>query len=255
MITFKEALKLFESKEFNDYDSLLFSDYYELNKSTYDNKTDAIKYTEPSEYEDDTGEKWRYVKKRDFTTVALAVIDGMCDSGRLPADMYKNIRCKAELDKITMNVPAARRLINNVWGYLQRVLDHGRVKVYRGFNIPAKLYDELPLKDKLGASLLNRFSNAGKHYNSYSLDINVADSFATGNALGNRRLKEDTYAIIIEGDAELSDISFAYTAYLVGKHGNLNESELNINCFKPLTNQNIHSIRKVKYVNGAYIVA
>lgn len=253
MKSFKEVLKLFESSEFNDYDSTLFSDYYELNKATYDNKAGALKYTAASEYHDDTGEKWRYVKKHDFNTIALAVIDGMCDSNRLNPNLYKNIKTKADLDKITMDVPVARRLINNVYTYLSRYTK-GRTKVYRGFNILAKDFDSWPMSEKLSNALIKRFSNTGKQFNSYSLDREVAWRFAIGNALGERRPKEDSYAILIEGEADSTDISFAYTAYLVGKHGHLNESELNINCFKELANQSV-IIKKVKYADDRYIIS
>ena len=252
MKSFKEMLALFESKEFNDYDSLLFSDYYELNKNTYDNKASNLTYTADSEYHDELGEKWRYVKKRDYTTIALAVIDGMCDKGEAIVDrnLYKSIKSKQDLDNITMNKPVVRRLINYINGFLEKYKT-GRTKVYRGFNISAKEFESLPLKDRMAAALIERFDNTGKEYSSYTVDRQVAISFATGNALGARRLKEDTYAILIEGTADPNDICFAYTAYLIARHGHLNESELNINCFKSLSNQDV-IIKKIHYNRGSY---
>lgn len=249
----KEYIRLYESTEFNEYDNELFSDYYELNKRTYDKKRKFIKHNNQSAYDDDTGEKWRYVKKRDYNTLALAVIDGLCDRGILPGDMYKNIKSKRDLDEITMNCAVARRLINAVNNYLGTIIKRGHIRLYRGFNIPAEEYESWNLQERLSANLIKRFSNTGKLYNSYTMDIGVAESFATGNALGSRRIKGDSYGIIIGGDADLNDINFAYTAYLVGKHGVLNESEVNINCFKELTHQEIYMNSKIRYEHGRYI--
>lgn len=250
-MSFKNYLK--ESKEFNDFDIGLFSDYYNLNKNTYNNKKTT--YNVKSEYKDELGDKWLYVKKHDFTTIALAVIDGMCDKndGTVSNNLYKNIKNKQDLDNITMNNPKARRLINYVWMKFTEIIKKGKMKVYRGFNIPATEYEGLNLKNRLGMNLLDSLNNTNKKYNSFTYDLGVAKSFATGNALGSRRLKEDTYAIIIKGEADLSDINFAHTAYLIGLHGNMNECELNINNFKEIRNLDIYSVHKIKYENGKYI--
>lgn len=237
-----------ESNDFNDYDAIIYKDKADAVKSKYNDKISSLSYTNNGEYNDVSGTKWRYVTNTDYNTIALAVIDGMCDMGRLPSDLYKNIKSKKDLDKITMDMPIARRMINQVYQYLYPYINNEICKVYRGFNIPV---NQLKTIDK--TELLKTLSNVNKEFNSYTLDPNVAESFALGNALGQRRKKEDTYAIMIEGEADTDNISFAYTAYLVGKHGNLSESEININCLKELKNQKIVSIRKIKYVNGQYI--
>lgn len=80
---------LFESDQFNAYDKTLYP-YYNVAKDAYAKR--------PTNYNpvfnsyagyvnnmigDQLGEKWLYVKNRDYDTVALACIDGLCDGGRI----------------------------------------------------------------------------------------------------------------------------------------------------------------------------
>lgn len=255
---FKKML-LNESTEFNDYDKILFSDYYELNKKHYDRKKSEINYI-PSKLvsgRDDRGEKWMYVKKRDRDTITLATIDGICDHDgivcgrRIDPDTYRNIKSKEDLDMTVMNLAPVRRFVLPLYDEYLAPRMHGKQKLYRGFNIPAEEFESWPLQERLKNNLIKKFSNTNKLYNSYTYDRNVAWSFASGNAFGTRRL-DDSYAIMLEGEADASDIAWAFTAYLIGHHGNLNESELNVNCFKDLSNQDITITHIVKNGN-AYI--
>lgn len=135
-------------------------------------------------------------------------------------------------------------LITDIVKFLQEASTKKFVTVYRGISIDHNKLLELYKQDKLIKTnplrILKYIDNTAKEFNSYSTDISIAEKFAkhteNGKFYEEDLSKTPTHDyIIISGKAAKHNINFAFSAYLAGKSLSLDEQELCINSYAPLT--------------------
>ena len=219
--------KLSESEKFNDLDINRLARQVRQNDGRANR---GIVYRDDRRYNDYQGEKWLDVRSKDRKTLVAAVLDGMSDvQYHYKGKLYKDIK---DEDDLTASYEANKAVVDPILNFLGKYM-HGHTTVYRGFNFDRN--DYLEMKSKYGIKfehqLLKILNNRGKKFNSFSVSPFVSRDFA-----------EDGYgdvALIIAADVEPNDIAFAFTAYLLGRHGSVGEYELNINNLKDLHNLRI----------------
>lgn len=229
-----------------------------------------VKYDDDQRYNDYQGIKWLDVKKRDNRTLASAIIDGMTDvvltdidthiedlenklkfsilspdvqkkinddivasekNKKKIQDMYNSVSNMDELSKFIDDVlDIEANDVNTILNFLDRY-KHGMTTVYRGFSFTDEEYEKLVGNADMRktSSILQFLNNKTKKFNSFSTNPNTAEEFSKSSRNGN-------HSFVIAAEVEPNDINFAFTAYLMGRHGTISEYELNINNLKDLKN-------------------
>lgn len=232
-------------------------------------------YHDDGRFKDSEGIKWLYTKNADEYTLKCAIIEGYLDTNRSKVrqiyDLYSNATSKFDLDRIIKKDPDLQKLVNTIISFLDQ-FKNKTVTVYRGFMFDKKDFDiikGMTAKDILSNKLLRKFSNTTKEFNSFSTSVFTAAGFAGAlsykspldafrmdrNAdrynkdsmqIANRyfidNLQDNTpqYAkLLISAEATPNNISFAFTAYILARHGGIKHSELNINNVSELKNPKI----------------
>lgn len=247
-MTIKEALELLqennyiiESADFNDYEADI-AKYAKLRDANRTAMTKAkTTYKDDKRYNDHYGKKWLNVSARDKKTLLMAIVDGMCDAGYydMTTSDYKKIKTEADIQKLLEDEGDAKSIAAKIIKFLteqyEKVKKDGGIRVYRGITISHENFKKLYAKDKYVLTsperLVKYFSNETKEFNSFTVNPKISKSFS-------RCYQEDRYYIIITGIADMNDINWAFTAYLMGRHGGTGECELNLN--------NIKSIKDLK---------
>lgn len=224
--------KLSESEKFNDFDINRLARQVRQNDGRANR---GIVYQNDKRYNDYQGEKWLDIRSKDKKTLIAAILDGMSDvKYHYKGKLYKDINSE---DDLIASYEANKAIVDPILNFLSKYM-HGHTTVYRGFSFDRD--DYLEMKSKYGIKfehqLLKILNNRGKKFNSFSVSPFVSKSFAEE---GNGDIP-----LIIAADVEPNDIAFAFTAYLLGRHGSVGEYELNINNLKDL-----HNLRIVTDIN------
>lgn len=225
---------LFESEYFNKYDDK------RLLKQVSHNSQRKLKhkeeYVDDQRYNDYQGAKWLNVRSKDNRTLISAFLDGLSDIDYkgYKGPRYADIKTEEDLLKA---YKANKTLIDYTLNFLHKHM-HGYTTVYRGFQFDDDQYTELKKKygDKFEHQLLKGLSNKGKRFNSFSVSPFISRDFS---GVDENYYKNKFHNILIAAEAEPNDISFAFTAYLLGRHKLPWEYELNINNLKDLKNLRI----------------
>ena len=228
--------KLSESEKFNNFDINRLARQVRQNTGRSEN---GIIYQDDRRYNDYQGEKWLDVKSKDKKTLISAILDGMTDvameyntpntNHRYYGKFYKDINSEDDLEAAyKANKAAVDTILNYLSKYMRR-----HTTVYRGFSFYNDDYHKMKASNniKFRHQLLKLLSNKGKKFNSFSVSPFVSRDFAQGG--------DGNISIIIAAEVEPNDIAFAFTAYLLGRHGSPQELELNINNLKDLKNLRI----------------
>lgn len=218
--------KLSESEKFNDLDISRLARQVRQNDGRANR---GIVYQDDKRYNDYQGEKWLDVRSKDKTTLIAAILDGMSDvQYHYKGKLYKDIKNE---DDLKASYEANKAVVDTILNFLSKYM-HGHTTVYRGFSFSTDEYRRMKSKHniKFQHQLLKILNNRGKKFNSFSVSPFVSRDFAEGGA---------AIPIIIAAEVEPNDISFAFTAYLLGRHGSPGELELNINNLKDLKNLRI----------------
>jgi len=218
--------KLSESEKFNDLDISRLARQVRQNDGRANR---GIVYQDDKRYNDYQGEKWLDVRSKDKTTLIAAILDGMSDvQYHYKGKLYKDIKNE---DDLKASYEANKSVVDTILNFLSKYM-HGHTTVYRGFSFSTDEYHRMKANHniKFQHQLLKILNNRGKKFNSFSVSPFVSRDFAEGGA---------DIPIIIAAEVEPNDISFAFTAYLLGRHGSPGELELNINNLKDLKNLRI----------------
>lgn len=219
-------MKLSESEKFNDLDINRLARQVKQNDGRANR---GIVYQDDKRYNDYQGEKWLDVRSKDKKTLIAAILDGMSDvQYHYKGKLYKDIKTE---DDLMASYEANKAVVDSILNFLGKYM-HGHTTVYRGFGFSSDEYRKMMHKNNIRFEhqLLKILNNRGKKFNSFSVSPFISKDFAEGG--GNK-------AIIIAADVEPNDIAFAFTAYLLGRHGSPAELELNINNLKDLKNLRI----------------
>jgi hypothetical protein len=228
-----------ESPEYSLYDADRFQTH--LDNVNAHKKEVEYSYEDDSLYDDRAGEKWMLNKKRDNATLISAALDGIIDKG-LDIEPEKFKKIKAYYDDI-MTIDELYAMAGKFSSRIRDILEFlnqykkGYVKVYRGCAIEKNVYDAWVNKSVKPNILLAYLDNTKKEFNSYSTSYDIAKTFA--KSWGNEAKKNTHVPIIISGYAEPNDIYWAFTAYLIGRHGTTAENELNIKPLKQLKDMKV----------------
>lgn len=252
-----------ESENFAAYDQETVGKYAELRKKNREKMTlNKSKFNDPLQYNDRMGRKWLNVNDKSFETIAMAALDGLCDTSRTNNDDdYKNIKTKGDLLRFFDENPKWEERICSenvrpgnyndfndyigIWPFLKQFMNKGRVRVYRGVTLSSEELQNWVKEDKYILTnkerLIKKLSNENKEFNSYSVDLSIAENFAGKTAYWT------PYYVILSADADNKDINWAFSAYLMGRHCSTHENELNINNSKELANIKIISCNLPKH--------
>lgn len=194
-----------------------------------------ITYIDDQRYNDHKGALWLNVKHKDYYTIAAAVLTGMYDTGRIKDVNIDEITASKEAIKTFLHSSQyAQNLVTKVWNFLKQFMSKGTVTVYRGITLTNVLAD-LIKKDKFilynPARILQYVDNTTKEFNSFSVNSNISKYFAT-----DYHTEDNRSYILFSAEVDNNDVNWAFTAYLMGRHGGIGESELNINNLKRLKN-------------------
>lgn len=232
----------------------------------------SITYHDDKRYNDSEGIKWLYTKNADNYTLKCAIIEGYLDTKRSKISeiyqLYEQASTNEDLDNILALDDTLCTLATDILKFLNQ-FKRKTVTVYRGFMFDKKDLQQLSgmtAKDILSSKVLAKFSNTTKEFNSFSTSVFTAAGFAgslsynspldayktamsadrfdkqamhTANRQLINDLKDTTprYAkLLISAEAEPNNISFAFTAYILARHGGLKHNELNINNVSELKN-------------------
>ena len=213
-----------------------FGQYFDMNAKAREKRANNITYQDDQRYNDHEGSLWLNVKKKDYHTIAAAVVTGMIDTHRIKLDRIKVDKIMSstdELDAFIKNDPYVSNLVSNVWNFLKRYMSKGTVKVYRGIELTSALRNAVqndPYIVYNPERLLQYVDNTTKEFNSFSIDPDISINFAQ-----HSRYNGQGY-MLFSAEVDNNDVNWAFTAYLDGRHGGVGESELNINNLKRLKN-------------------
>lgn len=242
MLRFKQFLKEFAElpiiyaqktanvKTDNGVKQVPYSELVKLNAISREKRNQNITYLDDHRYNDDDGRLWLDVKHKDFDTIALAVLTGMYDTKRIkknPATMTQD-----EFDSILMD-PVVNSKVNQVWTFLSDYMSKGTVTVYRGINLDNIIFELLEKDPRIMRNInfiLPYIDNTTKEFNSFSVRPTISSRFA----------KAGKSYVIIQADVDNNDVRWAFTAYIMGRHGGIGEHELNINNNKRLKNLKVY---------------
>lgn len=191
-------------------------------------------YDDDNRNHDANGAKWLDISDRSDRTLLLAMIDGMCDKGRIDKSVYNTIKDDGGLDYVKWYYKDVRNLFKDLLDFLKPLMKEKRVTVYRGIRLSKETLENFLTKNPFvltsRESLVKFISNEVKEFNSFTADRSVAEEFVGDYVKDN----DEPYYVVMEGEADRGDINWAFTAYLIGRHGRISESELNINNNKQL---------------------
>lgn len=220
----------------NSIQQVPYSELTKLNAQAREERNAKNKHESDGRYEDANGSLWLDVKHKDFKTIALAILTGMYETNRItqdPTDISQE-----EFNEL---VKENSEIINDIWNFLSQYMKKGTVTVYRGITLEKKILDLLANNKQLIYNpnlILPYIDNTTKEYNSFSVNKNVSIGFtkATPEDDDYWESGEEMPYIIMQAEVDNNDINWAFTAYLMGRHGGSIESELNINNIKTLKN-------------------
>lgn len=234
MKRFKELL--LEMDQLPSFLTNKFGQYFDMNAKARERRAGNILYQDDQRYNDHEGALWLNVKKKDYHTIAAAVITGMSDTHRIRLDRIKVdkiVSSADELDNFIDNDPYVSKLVSKVWNFLKQYMSKGTVKVYRGLELTSALRDVVqndPYIVYNPTRLLQYVDNTTKEFNSFSIDPEISINFAQ-----HSRHNGQGY-VLFSAEVDNNDVNWAFTAYLDGRHGGVGESELNVNNLKRLKN-------------------
>ena len=214
-----------------------FGKYIDMNAAARQRRAGNITYQDDQRYNDHKGALWLNVKNKDYYTIAAAVLTGMYDVHRIEhAINIDEITASKEAIKTFLHENQyAKTLVSKVWNFLKQYMSKGTITVYRGITLTNVIAD-LIKKDKFiyynPAKILQYVDNTTKEFNSFSVDSNISQDFATEYYESQEKRSYITFSAEVDNN----DINWAFTAYLDGRHGGVGESELNINNLKKLKN-------------------
>lgn len=213
-------------------------------------------YKDDQRYNDHEGTLWLDVKQKDRFTLSLATISGLIDSGKIDcfndgienypgggdfSDMYDifnldDIEDGSDLLDKLYYFPSLNEFIDEVCGFLEDNMGKKHLRVYRGLELDSYKLAQIYKKDKYvfqsPIRLVQYLDNTTKEFNSFSVNGEVAINFTDG---------ADNY-VVFSGEIDNNDVNWAFTAYLMGRHGTIAEAELNLNNLKHLKNIKINDI-------------
>jgi hypothetical protein len=226
-------VRLTESEKFNSYDVNRLARQVRQNDGRANR---GVIYQDDRRYNDYQGEKWLDVRSRDKITLISAILDGMSDAKfHYKGKLYDEIRTEEDL---MASYEANRSTVDSILNFLRKYM-RGHTTVYRGFSFSLDDYQEIKAKHgiKFEHQILKVLNNRGKKFNSFSVSPYISKDFSDGS--------NGDVSVVIAAEVEPNDIAFAFTAYLLGRHGDPSEFELNINNLKDLKNLRvIHDIDK-----------
>ena len=224
-----------------------YGSYAKMTKPGRDIRNLKNTYIDDEHYNDHEGKLWLDVKQKDHTTLTLAALSGLLDSGRInkyndglkycPAgktmkDIFNldAIRSKTVLFALLYFFPSLKEVLNKICGFLEDKMSKKHLRVYRGLILNSRKLAQLYKKDKFifqsPIKLVQYLDNTTKEFNSFSVDEKVARDFAA----------DYSNYIIFSGEIDNNDVNWAFSAYLMGRHGSIAEAELNLNNLKRLKN-------------------
>lgn len=220
----------------NSVQQVPYSELTKLNAQAREERNAKNKHESDGRYEDANGSLWLDVKHKDFKTIALAILTGMYETNRIAQDPTD-----VSQEEFNELVKENSEIINDIWNFLSQYMKKGTVTVYRGITLEKKILDLLANNKQLIYNpnlLLPYIDNTSKEYNSFSVDKNVSIGFTKVTPEDDEYWEnnEEMPYIIMQAEVDNNDINWAFTAYLMGRHGGSVESELNINNIKTLKN-------------------
>ena len=228
-----------------------YGSYAKMTKQGRDIRNLKNTYIDDEHHKDHEGKLWLDVKQKDHFTLTLAALSGLLDSGKInkyndglkycPAgttmkDVFNldTIKSKTVLLALLCFFPSLKELLNKICGFLEDNMGKKHLRVYRGLRLDSRKLAQLYKKDKFifqsPIKLVQYLDNTTKEFNSFSVSEKIARDFG-----------DYTNHIIFSGEIDNNDVNWAFTAYLMGRHGTISEAELNLNNLKRLKNVRIDS--------------
>lgn len=212
-------------------------------------------YKDDERYNDHEGTLWLDVKQKDRFTLSLAIISGLIDSGKIDCfndgienypggdelymeDIFNldDIEDGAQLLDELYYFPSLNEFIDEVCGFLEDNMGKKHLRVYRGLELDSYKLAQIYKKDKYvfqsPIRLVQYLDNTTKEFNSFSVNGEIALNFTDG---------ADNY-VVFSGEIDNNDVNWAFSAYLMGRHGTIAEAELNLNNLKHLKNIRINDL-------------
>lgn len=230
--------------------------YAKMTKKGREKRNAKNTYKDDERYNDHEGTLWLDVKQKDRFTLSLAIISGLIDSGKIDcfndglenypgggdfSDMYDifnldDIEDGSDLLDKLYYFPSLNEFIDEVCGFLEDKMDKKHLRVYRGLELDVHKLAQIYKKDKYifqsPTRLVQYLDNTTKEFNSFSVNGEIAINFTDG---------ADNY-VVFSGEIDNNDVNWAFTAYLMGRHGTIAEAELNLNNLKHLKNIKINDL-------------
>ena len=229
--------------------------YAKMTKKGREKRNAKNTYKDDERYNDHEGTLWLDVKQKDRFTLSLAIISGLIDSGKIDCfnDGIENYPGGDELymedifnlddiedgDQLLDELsyfPSLNEFIDEVCGFLEDNMGKKHLRVYRGLELDVHKLAQIYKKDKYifqsPTRLVQYLDNTTKEFNSFSVNGEIALNFTDG---------ADNY-VVFSGEIDNNDVNWAFTAYLMGRHGTTAEAELNLNNLKHLKNIKINDL-------------
>ncbi|MCQ2124284.1 MAG: hypothetical protein MJZ25_08900 [Fibrobacter sp.] len=166
-----------------------------------------------------------------YYAIAFGVLACFCDLQKKTPDMdYRNgmeadMWSDQDIQNIIDDDPFFKMTVDRIYKWLD--MNTGS-RVYRGLKFTRAVWNQFEHLDNAG--LIRVLGNLGKEYNSYSLDPNVAASFAKiaykNGVFTPDPVWHDGAHIVLSGIAKEGTILYPKTAYMQAKYGN--EAEMQI---------------------------
>lgn len=227
--------------------------YAKMTKKGREKRNAKNTYKDDQRYNDHEGTLWLDVKQKDRFTLSLAIISGLIDSGKIDCfndgienypggdelymeDIFNldDIEDGAQLLDELYYFPSLNEFIDEVCGFLEDNMGKKHLRVYRGLELDSYKLAQIYKKDKYvfqsPVRLVQYLDNTTKEFNSFSVNGEIAINFIDG---------ADNY-IVFSGEIDNNDVNWAFSAYLMGRHGTIAEAELNLNNIKHLKNIRIN---------------
>lgn len=237
MKRFKEFL--FEMEHLPYFITNEFGKYIDMNAKARKKRANNITYQDDKRYNDYEGALWLDVKHKDYYTIAAAVLTGMADTKRLDVSEKIDVitSSRKNISEFLKNNEKAREKVNETWNFLKQYMSKGTITVYRGMDLSDSLVELIksdPYVFYKPERILKYIDNTTKEFNSFSVSREIAEDFALA-FLDDPNVESASY-LLFSAEVDNNDINWAFTAYLNGRHGGIEEYELNINNLKRLKN-------------------